>query len=114
MALAQLLVQKRHDAGADGGAVGLAAPLSSTRTSLLPAFSLTVMRYCSTTSFVVGLPELGFVEDARLVPRDQVGIGVTDEVGAGGAVTVNDGETDAIEREADAAPGAFKLSLTVR
>ena len=63
-----------------------------------------MIRYCSGFSTSV-LPEHELVQEALfLLGAIGVGIGVADEIGALRSIAVDDGEADAIEREADAAP----------
>ena len=67
-----------------------------------------MIRYCSGLSSV-GLPEHQLVEEALVLLRAVgLGIGIADEIGALRAVAVDDGEADAVEREADAAPRAVE------
>ena len=76
----------------------------------LPPRPARCTRYCSALAFGRSMPEqsLSRKPSVLLAPSSLSGIGVAHEVEALLAVAVLDGEADAVEREADAAPGAVE------
>src|SRR4030095_4791392 len=104
-ALLQLVLEKRQDLLAGRGLVGRAVRIldrhDAARVGLRDA-DLVLLGL-----FALVLPEHELREQS-LVARRRLRIGITDEVLALRAVAIDDGETDAVEREPDAGPRAVE------
>ena len=85
---------------------------SCTLTVLCGAVSTTLIRYCSGLSFSSVFQNVSSLDrkpfSRSFLRHVGVGIGEADEIDAGRAIAIDDGEAGAVERQADAAPRAIE------